>query len=68
MQNGYLESLDGKFRDECLNMHWFRSLVDARGIIDEGRVGYNTERPHSGLGGKTPAQCVAEFATIGSFS
>ncbi len=56
MQNGYLESFNGKFRDECLNVHWFRSLADARQIIEDWRERYNTERPHSALGGRTPTQ------------
>lgn len=64
MQNGHMESFNGKFRDECLNLHWFRSLVDARAIIDEWRGGYNTERPHSSLDGKTPAQCAADYAQL----
>jgi putative transposase len=68
MQNGYLESFNGKFRDECLNLHWFRTLADARQIIEKWRESYNTERPHSGLDGKTPAQCVADYATGRSFS
>jgi putative transposase len=71
MQNGYLESFNGKFRDECLNLHWFRSLTDARRIIEKWRESYNTERPHSALSGKTPAECVAAYAqltTVGSFS
>ena len=56
MQNGYLESFNGKFRDECLNMHWLRSLPDARCIIEDWRQSYNTERPHSALCGRTPTQ------------
>lgn len=56
MQNGYLESFNGKFRDECLNVHWFRSLADARQMIEDWRESYNTERPHSALGGRTPTQ------------
>jgi putative transposase len=71
MQNGYLESFNGKFRDECLNLHWFRSLTDAREIIEDWRESYNTERPHSALEGKTPAQCAADYAqlaTVGSFA
>ena len=56
MQNGYLESFNGKFRDECLNVHWFRSLPDARRIIEDWRISYNTERPHSALGGRTPTE------------
>jgi putative transposase len=71
MQNGYLESFNGKFRDECLNLHWFRGLAEAREIIEKWRESYNTERPHSALEGKTPAQCAADYAqlaTVGSFS
>jgi putative transposase len=56
MQNGYLESFNGKFRDECLNVHWFRDLADARQILEEGRESYDTERPHSALCGRTPTQ------------
>jgi putative transposase len=59
MQNGYLESFNGIFRDECLNVHWFRSLADARQIITAWKGEYNTERPHSALNGRTPAE-VAE--------
>lgn len=58
-QNGYQESFHGKLRDECLNEHWFTSLVDAREKIEAWRVDYNTERPHSSLGYQTPG----EFAT-----
>jgi putative transposase len=61
MQNGYLESFNGKFLDECLNAHWFRSLADARRIIEDWRVSYNTERPHSALCGRTPAQHALEY-------
>jgi putative transposase len=71
MQNGYLQSFNGKFRDECLNLHWFRSLTDAREIIEDWRESYHTERPHSALEGKTPAQCAADsaqLATVGSFA
>jgi putative transposase len=54
-QNGYMESFNGKFRDECLNLHWFRDLVDARRIIGEWKEEYNTIRPHSALGNQPPA-------------
>jgi putative transposase len=56
MQNGYLESCNGKVRDECLDIHWFRSLADARQSIEDWRESYNTQRPHSALGGRTPTQ------------
>lgn len=40
-ENGFIESFDGKFRDECLNEHWFLSLEDARRTIEEWRIDYN---------------------------
>jgi putative transposase len=55
MENGYIESFNGKFRDECLNSHWFMSMEDARQLIEEWRCDYNEERPHSALGQLTPA-------------
>src|SRR5262249_27372782 len=48
------ESFNGKFRDECLNEHWFASVAEAQTIIEAWRVDYNTVRPHSALGGDTP--------------
>jgi len=55
-QNAYIESFNGKFRDECLNENWFLSLADARTTIEEWRNDYNACRPHSALGNKTPAE------------
>lgn len=54
-QNGYVESFNGKLRDECLNVNWFENLWDARQKISAWRVEYNEERPHSSLGYQTPA-------------
>ena len=54
VQNCYIESFNGRLRDECLNQHWFRSLADARQIVEEWRLDYNQARPHSALGGLTP--------------
>jgi putative transposase len=53
-QNAFVESLNGRFRQECLNQHWFRSLEEAREIIDAWRHHYNHERPHSTLNYMTP--------------
>lgn len=53
-QNGYIESFNGKLRDECLNEHWFTNLGEARRLVEEWREEYNEHRPHSSLGGKTP--------------
>ena len=55
----YVESFNGKFRDECLNEHWFVSLVDAKALIEAWRIDYNTVRPHSSLAGRTPTQFAA---------
>lgn len=59
MQNGFVESLNGRLRDECLNEHLFRSLPAAQQIIEDWRIDYNHARPHTSLGGLTPS----EFAT-----
>ena len=59
MQNGYVESFNGKFRDECLNEHWFFDVFDARRTIEEWREDYNKERPHSSLGYLTPEAFAA---------
>ena len=55
-ENAYIESFNGKFRDECLNEHWFINLAHARGVIEAWRIEYNTERPHSSLGNQTPTE------------
>jgi putative transposase len=55
-QNGFVESFNGKFRDECLNEHWFTTLYDAREKVEAWRVEYNRERPHSSLGNQTPEE------------
>jgi transposase InsO family protein len=54
-QNAYIESFNGRFRDECLNEHWFTSLAHAQAVIEAWRCEYNDERPKKGLGGLTPA-------------
>jgi len=56
IENAYVESFNGKFRDECLNEHWFVSLADAKATIEAWRVDYNSVRPHSSLNGATPDQ------------
>ena len=56
MQNGHVESFNGKLRDECLNTHWFTSLRQARNIIESWRTDYNEARPHSALGYATPKE------------
>lgn len=56
IENAYVESFNGKFRDECLNEHWFVSLADAQAVIEAWRIDYNTVRPHSSIGDVTPEQ------------
>ena len=53
-QNGSDESFNGKFRDECLSMEWFRSRAEAKVVIEQWRQHYNADRPHSSLGYLTP--------------
>lgn len=60
-ENAYIESWNGKFRDECLNEHWFTSLARAREIIEAWRQEYNAERTHSSLGDITPAEFAAAY-------
>lgn len=55
-QNAFVESFNGKFRDGCLNQHWFTDIRDARQIIDNWRDHYNAVRPHSSLGYVPPAE------------
>lgn len=64
MENGFIESFNGKFRDECLNQHWFIDLAHARREIEEWRLDYNQVRPHSGLGYLTPAEFAARAASF----
>ena len=56
MQNGYIESFNGKFRDECLNEQWFQTLHRARSAITAWRQDYNEVRPHSSVGRIPPAR------------
>ena len=61
-QNAYIESFNGRFRDECLNEHWFTSLRHAKVIIDTWRREYNEERPKKSLGGLTPTAYARTLA------
>jgi putative transposase len=60
-QNGFMESFNGKLRDECLNEHVFSSLAEARRLIESWRLDYNAERPHSSLGYLTPNEFAANW-------
>ena len=59
-QNAFIESFNGKLRDECLNREWFRDLREARILIEQWWEFYNHRRPHSSPGNRTPAQARRE--------
>ena len=61
-QNAYVESFNGRLRDECLNEHWFPNLLQARTINETWRREYNEERPKKTLGGMTPAAYAKQLA------
>jgi putative transposase len=61
-ENAYIESFNGKFRDECLNEHWFVTMEQARRIIEAWRIEYNTERMHSSLGNLTPEEYAGQLS------
>ena len=63
-QNAWVESFNGRFRDELLNLWQFDSLLEARVIIEDWRNDYNQNRPHSALGQQTPAAFAANHNTI----
>jgi putative transposase len=58
-ERGFVESFNGRLRDERLNEHLFANLKEARQIIEEWRIDYNTNRPHSSLNGLTPTEFAA---------
>ena len=61
VENAFIESFNSRFRDECLNQHWFRTLPEAQACIERWRQHYNTARPHRGLGRRTPAAFAALY-------
>jgi len=65
-QNGVAESFNGKFRDECLSLEWFRSRAEAKVIIESWRQHYNEVRPHSSLGYRTPNEFAAQSTNAAS--
>ncbi len=66
IQNAHIESFNARLREECLNEHVFVTLADARSKIEEWRIQYNRERPHSSLGNLTPEEFAAQASTAGS--
>ena len=63
VQNAFIESFNGKFRDECLNEHWFLTLQEAQLVIEAWRREYNEERTHSSLGDVTPLEFIRNYQT-----
>ena len=59
MQNGHIESFNGRFRDECLNANWFPTLTNVRSELQAWRTDFNQSRPHSALGYLTPNEFAA---------
>ena len=64
IQNAFVESFNGRFRDECLNEHWFVSLADARERIEDWRRDYNTLRPHRSLGQLTAEEYASRLTSL----
>ena len=62
IENCFVESFNGKFRDECLSEHWFRDIAHARRIIEAWRRDYNEVRPHSALGNVPPREFAERAA------
>jgi transposase InsO family protein len=60
----YIENFHDKFREECLNEHWFLTLDDARETIESWRIDYNQVRPHSALGYLTPEEFATGYANV----
>lgn len=60
VENAFIESFNGRLRDECLNVHQFASLAEAQHIIESWRLDYNARRPHSSLGHLTPNEFVVQ--------
>ena len=62
MQNGYIESFNGKFREECLEQHWFKNLSEAKEFVEDWRLEYNQIRPHMALGNLTPTEYARKIS------
>ena len=62
VENAYIESFNGKFREECLNDGWFKTMPEARATIEEWRIDYNRNRPHSSLENLTPEAFARRFS------
>jgi len=63
--NGHVESFNGTLRAECLDVHWFATLIEARQVIESWRREYNDRRPHRSLGERTPSEFACQIALNG---
>jgi putative transposase len=61
--NAFIESFNGRLREECLNQHWFTSMEDAKQTIEGWRQAYNRRRPHSSLGYLSPAEYLSKWTS-----
>jgi putative transposase len=68
VENGFIESFNGRLRDECLNVEWFRTLDEARQVLSRWRAHYNDLRPHSALADRTPASFARQHAASARFA
>lgn len=64
--NCFVETFNGSLRDECLNLHWFATIVEARSVLESWRRDYNESRPHSSLADRTPAEFARSIKEMGS--
>jgi putative transposase len=64
VENAFIEAFNGRLRDECLNVHQFTSIEDARDKIEAWRIDYNARRPHSSPGHLTPDEFVAQRQAV----
>jgi len=64
MENAYIESFNGRFREECLNDNWFFTIWNAKDIIESWRIDYNNQRPHSSLHGFTPEEFFNKWLVL----
>ena len=62
--NAFIETFNGTLRDECLNIHWFGSIVEAKRLIEAWRIDYNESRPHMALGNKTPSEYCSNIIPL----
>jgi len=60
--NAFVESFNGTFRNECLNVHWFATLAEAKQLIEAWRQEYNESRPHRALNDRTPSEFASGYA------